>query len=84
MLNDLDNVSAKAFAQAKANFEKAEAGLVVKTTTKPNNKPNNKPSQNNKPVKTSDTANSVFPMLVMIASLAVVGGVLVFRRKRTK
>ena len=84
MLNDLDNVSAKAFAQAKANFEKAEAGLVVKTTTKPNNKPNNKPSQNNKPVKTGDTANSVFPMLVMIASLAVVGGVLVFRRKRTK
>lgn len=80
MLNDLDNVSAKAFAQAKANFEKAEAGLVVKTTTKPNNKP----SQNNKPVKTGDTANSVFPMLVMIASLAVVGGVLVFRRKRTK
>ena len=80
MLNDLDNVSAKAFAQAKANFEKAEAGLVVKTTTKPNNKPNH----NNKPVKTGDTANSVFPMLVMIASLAVVGGVLVFRRKRTK
>lgn len=79
MLNDLDNVSAKAFAQAKANFEKAEAGLVVKTTT-----PAPKPNQNNKPVKTGDTANSVFPMLVMIASLAVAGGVLVFRRKRTK
>lgn len=83
MLNDLDNVSATAFTQAKANFEKAEAGLVVKTTT-PATKPNNKPNQNDKPVKTGDTANSVFPMLVMIASLAVAGGVLVFRRKRTK
>lgn len=83
MLNDLDNVSATAFTQAKANFEKAEAGLVVKTTT-PATKPNNKPNQNDKPVKTGDTANSVFPMLVMIASLAAAGGVLVFRRKRTK
>ncbi|MDO4451853.1 MAG: beta-N-acetylglucosaminidase domain-containing protein [Lachnospiraceae bacterium] len=83
MLNDLDNVSATAFTQAKANFEKAEAGLVVKTTI-PATKPNNKPNQNDKPVKTGDTANSVFPMLVMIASLAVAGGVLVFRRKRTK
>lgn len=83
MLNDLDNVSATAFTQAKANFEKAEAGLVVKTTT-PATKPNNKPNQNDKPVKTGDTANSIFPMLVMIASLAVAGGVLVFRRKRTK
>ncbi|WP_461810920.1 beta-N-acetylglucosaminidase domain-containing protein [Faecalimonas sp.] len=88
MLNDLDNVSATAFAQAKANLEKAELSLVEKdavTPTKPGNKPNhNKPTHNNKPVKTGDTANSVLPILAMIASIAIVGGVLVFRRKRTK
>lgn len=82
MLNDLDNVSAKAFAQAKANFEKAEAGLVVKDTTVPDKKPNKKPG--NKPVKTGDAANSVMPIALMIASMAIAGGVLVFRRKRTK
>lgn len=84
MLNDLDNVSATAFVQAKANFEKAEAGLVVKDTTVPNKKPGNKPNKNNKPVKTGDTANSVMPIVLMIASMAIAGGVLVFRRKRTK
>lgn len=82
MLNDLDNVSAKAFAQAKANFEKAEAGLVVKDTTVPDKKPNKKPG--NKPVKTGDAANGVMPIALMIASMAIAGGVLVFRRKRTK
>lgn len=83
MLNDLDNVSATAFAQAKANFEKAEASLVEKDAVTPT-KPSNKPNHNNKPVKTGDTANSVLPILAMIASIAIVGGVLVFRRKRTK
>lgn len=82
MLNDLDNVSAKAFAQAKANFEKAEAGLVVKDTTVPDKKPNKKPG--NKPVKTGDAANGVMPIALMIASMAIAGGVLVFRRKRIK
>lgn len=82
MLNDLDNVSATGFAQAKANFEKAEAGLVVKDTTVPDKKPNKKPG--NKPVKTGDAANSVMPIALMIASMAIAGGVLVFRRKRTK
>lgn len=82
MLNDLDNVSATGFAQAKASFEKAEAGLVVKDTTVPDKKPNKKPG--NKPVKTGDAANSVMPIALMIASMAIVGGVLVFRRKRTK
>lgn len=83
MLNDLENVSATAFEQAKANFEKAEAGLVQKSTT-PSTEPDNKPDKNNRPVETGDTTNSVLPMLAMIVSLAVVGGVLVFRRKRTK
>ncbi len=83
MLNDLDNVSATAFAQAKANFEKAEASLVDKGAVTPT-KPSNKPNHHKKPVKTGDTANSVLPILAMIASIAVVGGVLVFRRKRTK